>query len=136
MSPNLLFISVFNLPAIELAKNHVKSLLQAGIPHNIIKCYVTDPECISMLNEFGVEVICIGGTSKSSGESETKYLEFSSQTFNELCIYRYTVTLELLKQGYNVWYMDVDTVVLKDLLPVYEANKDSHDIVMQDDLNN
>lgn len=133
MSSNLLFISVFNLPAIELAKNHVKSLLQVGIPTNIIRCYVTDPECISMLNEFGVEVICIDGCSESG--SESKYLEFSSQTFNKLCIYRYTVTLELLKQGYNVWYMDVDTVVTKDLLPVYEANKDSHDIVMQDDLN-
>lgn len=130
MTTNLLFISVFNLPAIELAKNHITSLLKSGISNTIIKCYVTDAECISLLNSFNVEVFLINTNNISN-----TYLEFSSPNFNELCLYRYTVTLDLLNRGYNVWYMDVDTVVTQNLLPVYEANKESHDIVMQDDLN-
>ncbi len=130
MTTNILFISVFNLPAIELAKNHIKSLLQAGISNTIIKCFVTDKECVDLLQDYGVETIVLTTTNISN-----TYLAFSSPKFNELCIYRYTITLELLNHGYDVWYMDIDTVVTQDLLPTYNAYKQTHDIVTQNDLN-
>lgn len=129
MSNNLVFLSVFNWPAIELAKNHIKSLLRTGISNNMIYCYVTDPECLNELQSYDVNVTVL-----TSAAADT-YLDFSSAKFNELCVYRYTVALELLKKGHDVWYMDVDTVAIQNLMPTYILNKETHDIVMQDDLN-
>ena len=54
MCDKLLFISVFNFGAIEMAKNHLKSLRNVGITNH--KSFVTDSESYETIKSLGYSV--------------------------------------------------------------------------------
>jgi Nucleotide-diphospho-sugar transferase len=129
---NLVFISVFNYGAIEIALNHLQSLKNQHITNYI--AYVTDKESYDAVTERGFTAKLV----EKLEESHTKdSCEFGTNSFNELSYIRYKVIHELLLQGKNVWYMDVDTVVLHpSIIHIYESLKDfSVDLACQDDVN-
>lgn len=128
-----LFICVFNYGAIHLGLNHLQSLRRAGITN--YKAYVTDQASVNALSERGHPVEYINPREQTE-EYGTEKLSFDSPTFNSMSYLRYKVIVRLLEQGITVWYMDVDTVVLQNLLPVYDRVKmDGADIYFQDDVN-
>lgn len=112
-------VSVFNYGAIELALNHLESLRRQHITNYI--AYVTDPESRDAVLAHGFGPVVL--------------LDYDTTTSNELSFLRYKVIRDLLLQGKNVWYMDVDTVVLTPLQSVYDTlRQDSIDLACQDDL--
>ena len=126
----LLFISVFNFGVIEMAKNHLKSLRNQGITNH--RSYVTDFESFTTLKELGYAVTFLedAGILKES-------TNFGTADFNNMSYLRYFIIKRLLDQGVDVWYMDVDTVVLQNLTPTYEEQKHrgNFDICFQSDIN-
>jgi hypothetical protein len=132
MSKELLFISVFNLGGITLALNHLESLRRQNIKN--YKAYVTDQESYDIVKEKGhpVEIVI-----EDSDTSLTKdKANFGTHEFNTMSYTRYKVILDLLNKGQNVWYLDIDTVVLQNLNDVYDELKNTrYHAVMQDDIN-
>lgn len=126
MDMDILFISVFNLGCIEIAENHIISLLRSGI--NNYRAYVTDQESFNILIKKGYNV------EYYPVEQSREKMNFGTSGFNYLSYVRYKIINELLNDGKIVWYLDVDTVVLYDLNRVvsYFIGKD---IVMQHDIN-
>jgi hypothetical protein len=112
MSEKLVFISVFNFGAIEMAKNHLISLRNAGIENH--RSYVTDSESFEIIKSLGYPVYLIQNDDIVKDKSN-----FGTIEFNNMSYVRYHVILQLFEKGYDVWYMDVDTVVLKDLTYIY-----------------
>ena len=55
MENNILFISVFNLGCIEIAENHILSLIKSGIKN--YRAYVCDKESFDILTLKGYNVI-------------------------------------------------------------------------------
>ena len=125
-----LFICVFNYGAIHLGLNHLHSLRRAGITN--YKAYVTYQASVNALSERGHPVEYINPVEDYGIDK----LNFDSPTFNSMSYLRYKVIVRLLEQGITVWYMDVDTVVLQNVLPVYDRVKmEGVDIYFQDDVN-
>lgn len=124
------FISVFNYGVIEMAKNHIKSLRDCGITNHC--SYVTDEESVTELTQLGYPVIYV----KNSGTMKDNF-NFGTEDFNNMSFLRYFVIDTLLQQGFDVWYLDVDTVVLKNLIPIYLdlQSKKNYDVCFQTDIN-
>lgn len=133
------YISVFNYGVIELAKNHIKWLRKNGITNHT--SYVTDKESADELTALGYNVVYINNASatreQSSGAMPKDAFDFGTVDFNNMSYIRYYVIRELLKKGGDVWYMDIDTVVLKDLTPIYNSIKQQGniDVCFQNDIN-
>jgi len=128
MSTDVLFISVFNLGCIEIAENHLVSLVKSGITNYM--AYVSDKESFEILSKKGYNV-----THYDEKYGTEKY-DFGTKSFNSLSYLRYKIIAELLKSGKTVWYLDVDTVVLQNLntmIPLI-ANLNC-DLAMQSDIN-
>jgi hypothetical protein len=126
----LLFISVFNHGAIELAKNHLQSLISHGITN--YRAYCTDIETeneLKLLN-YNVEKV------EYNNVDETKH-DFGTTLFNKLSYLRYNIMMKLLNEGYDIWYMDTDTVVLDNLNHLYEQYRAENkaNIWFQSDIN-
>jgi len=130
MSDKLLFISVFNNGAIEIAKNHLQSLRNVGITNN--RCYVTDTESYEIIKSLGYKVYLL-----QNNDIKKDSTQFGTPEFNNMSYVRYYVMKQLLEKGFDVWYMDVDTVVLQDLTPIYLENKRNKyfDVMCQSDVN-
>ena len=131
------FISVFNYGVIELAKNHIKSLRECGINNHC--SYVTDEESLIELTALGYPVVYVkkSETNKDNFNFGTTDLNFGTTDFNNMSFLRYFIINKLLEDKIDVWYLDVDTVVLKNLIPIYLdlKKKNNHDICFQTDLN-
>ena len=127
---NLIFISVFNFGAIEIATNHLKSLQNQNIDNYM--AYVTDQESFDQLHANGYHVTLFQPASFFLFK-EKEY--FGTNNFNDFSYVRYQILLTLLREGKTVWYMDVDTVVLSDVQNDYIQNPNKFDIIMQDDIN-
>ena len=69
MCDNLIFISVFNYGAIEMAKNHLKSLRNQGITNH--RSYVTDQESYDELKKI-LENWLAGNTTDDTEPSATQ----------------------------------------------------------------
>ena len=123
---DILFISVFNLGCIEIAENHIVSLVKNNITN--YRAYVTDEESFNILNKKGYNV------QYYSSQHSNEKMDFGTEGFNNLSFIRYKIINELLNEGKIVWYLDTDTVVLYDLNRLVQefTNKD---IVMQNDIN-
>jgi hypothetical protein len=124
------FISVFNYGVIELAKNHIKSLRECGINNHC--SYVTDEESLIELTALGYPVVYVKNT-----QTNKDNFNFGTVDFNNMSFLRYYIIHTLLEQGIDVWYLDVDTVVLKNVIPIYLDLKQENncDICFQTDLN-
>lgn len=129
MSQNkLLYISVFNYGGIELAKNHLNSLISQNITNYIAYC--TDIQSYEELKHLNYNVEHV------SSSMDTQKLDFGTSEFNKLSYLRYMIIMKLLQDGYNVWYMDIDTVVLDNLTTIYEKCLTSKEhIWFQSDIN-
>jgi len=123
---DILFISVFNLGCIEIAENHIVSLLRSGITN--YRAYVTDIECFNLLIKKSYNVVYY------PIQQSTQKMNFGTSGFNDLSYVRYKIINELLNENKTIWYLDVDTVVLHDLNPLV-SNFIGKDIVMQNDIN-
>ena len=123
---DILFISVFNLGCIEIAENHIVSLLRSGITN--YRAYVTDTESFDIFIKKGYNVVYY------PFQQSTEKMNFGTSGFNNLSYVRYKIINELLNEGKTIWYLDVDTVVLHDLNPLV-LEFTGKDIVMQNDIN-
>ena len=137
MQENLIFISVFNYGAIEIADNHLASLKRQGIDNYM--AYVTDQESLDYLQAKGYHVSFIHPsdytTSTTNNAGLTKEKEdFGTNGFNDFSYVRYVVISKLLREGKTVWYMDIDTVVLSDVRR-YVNDSNGCDMIMQNDIN-
>jgi len=124
----LLYISVFNYGGIELAKNHLNSLISHNINNYIAYC--TDIQSYEELKRLNYNAEHI------SSSMDSNKLDFGTSEFNKLSYLRYLVIMRLLQDGYDVWYMDIDTVVLDNLTSIYDkciASKEH--IWFQSDIN-
>lgn len=128
----VLFISVFNYGAIEIAQNHLESLKKNGITNYM--AYVLDKESFDFLQEKGYNVEHF---TNSENEISKGKEDFGTKAFQDINYIRYRIIQQLLEQGKTVWYMDVDTVVLVNLIPIYHyfANMHKYDMIFQDDIN-
>lgn len=126
---NLIFITVFNHGSIELALNHYKSLTAVGITNYM--AYVTDEESVKVMTEHGYKCTFI-----ENANIDKNAMEFCKGDFNKLSFLRYHIAGHLIRSGKDVWYMDVDTVLLNDVRLVYEVYKNiGMNICIQDDIN-
>jgi len=123
---DILFISVFNLGCIEIAENHIISLLRSGIMN--YRAYVTDIASFDILVKKGYNVVYY------QVQQSTEKMNFGTSGFNELSYIRYKIINELLNESKIIWYLDVDTVVLHDLNQLV-SEFIGKDIVMQNDIN-
>jgi hypothetical protein len=123
---DIVFISVFNLGCIEIAENHISSLLRCGITN--YRAYVTDTASFDILVKKNYNVLYY------SVQHSTEVMNFGTSGFNDLSYIRYKIINELLNQCKIVWYLDVDTVVLYNLNTIISEYTDK-DIVMQNDIN-
>ena len=121
----ILFISVFNNGVVELAINHLTSLKKVGINNYCAFCL--DMECYNKIKSLGFTCEFIKG-----GEYK-EFKEFGSKEFNKLSFMRYPIISKILSQNKIVWYMDVDTVVLRNM-NLYRFHRNI-DALFQDDLN-
>lgn len=125
----LIFITVFNYGGIQLALNHYKSLTMVGIQNYM--AYVTDEESVAVMQENGYNVTLIENASVDKNK-----LDFCTGDFNKLSYLRYHVASSLIRAGNDVWYMDIDTVILQDVRPIYKSYKANKiDMVLQSDIN-
>lgn len=126
----LIFISVFNYGAIDLAKNHLESLKRNNISNYI--AYVTDNESYNELLLLGYKVTKYISSNDFVNKEKN---DFATSEFNNLSYIRYKVINNLLRQGKNVWYLDIDTVVLTDLNLFYSCLQKKFDMYLQNDIN-
>jgi lipopolysaccharide biosynthesis glycosyltransferase len=124
---NIVFISVFNKGCIEIAENHLVSLVKSGIKNYM--AYVTDGESFEILKTKGYQV-------KYDMDFATKdKMDFGTEKFNAISYMRYAIINKLLKEGKTVWYLDVDTVVLANLNQIVPELLSNFELVMQHDIN-
>lgn len=131
MQSNLLFVSVFNHGVIEMAKNHLQSLRIQG--HTNTLCFVTDKMSADVLAELKYPYIYVSETDITSDNKD-----FGTTAFNQMSYLRYYCIHNYMKQNANtdIWYMDVDTVVLKNLNDVYaNAKLQNLNVCFQSDVN-
>ena len=125
----LIIVSVFTYGAIQLALNHYKTLKSHGITNYM--AYVLDNESYQEMQKHGYNVTYVDGYKYSKGN-----LDFGTTEFNKLMYVRYHIIRDLLQEGHDVWSLDVDTVVLKDIRSIYDSCKGTNlDIWLQNDIN-
>ena len=130
------FISVFNEGSLELGRNHIQSLKNAGIENYI--AYVTDRESYDVLKSENSNVVIVEDANVSNEKKD-----FGTDNFNTMSYLRYKIIYDHLKKGDDVWYLDTDTVVLHNLNKEYAAIKakntmasvESVDVYFQNDIN-
>lgn len=128
--PPVLFISVFNFGGITLALNHLESIKRQGITN--YRAYVSDQESYDVLIEKGHPVERIPVSDMVLPKEKT---DFGTTDFNTLSYARYKVIGELLRQNQPIWYLDIDTVVLKNLNDAYnDLNHTKYDVAIQNDI--
>ena len=128
-----LFICIFNYGAIHLGLNHLKSLRLAGIKN--YKAFVTDLPSMDAVKERDHPVEYVSPKDRH-GEYGIDNLDFNTPNFNIMSYLRYKIINRLLSNGVTVWYMDIDTVVLQDLMPIYaQVSGKGADIFFQNDVN-
>jgi len=128
---DLLFVCVFDYGPIDLALNHLQSLTNCGIENYM--AYVTDKRTYAIVKERGFNVSLIEDI--KGLEFFKKKKEFGREDFTEMSFMRYKVISSELSNYKAVWYMDVDTVVLKNLNQYYEKYKGAgYDMLFQNDI--
>lgn len=121
---DLIFISVFNDGVYELALNHLLSLKKNNIENYI--GYTNGKKSYNDFKNMGLNVEYF----EYNNNNEFKW---SSNEFNNFSLLRYKFIIENLKKYNNVWYMDVDTVVLNNLNNYKHKNNIS--LILQNDIN-
>ncbi len=121
---DLIFISVFNDGVYELALNHLLSLKRNNIENYI--GYTNGKKSFTDFKNMGLNVEYFENDNNAT-------FKWSSNEFNNFSLLRYKFILENLKEYNNVWYMDVDTVVLNNLNNYRHNNNAS--LILQDDIN-
>jgi hypothetical protein len=134
--PTPFFVCVFDKGSLELGLNHLQSLVQAGIEDDDYCAYVSDRDAYDAVKSRGFQVEWLQDVEHLEMSKRRK--DFGTRDFIEYSFMRYGVIHDLLvKKNRPVWYMDVDTVVLKNLTEVfrhsYRELEDSTDIMFQDD---
>ena len=132
MQSELLFISVFDFGSIIIGLNHLQSLKNSNIENYM--AFVTDQKCYETVKSKGYNVKLITGLEDKGFYKKKK--DFGTKDFTEMSFTRYKVISEELQKYNAVWYLDVDTVVLKDLNPYYTkyAKQNQYDIIFQNDI--
>jgi hypothetical protein len=93
--------------------------------------YVTDEESIRTMRENGYNCTFI-----ENANVDKDAMDFCKGDFNKLSFLRYHIAGHLIRSGKDVWYMDVDTVLLQDVRYIYEIYKNiGTNICIQDDIN-
>jgi hypothetical protein len=124
-----LFISVFNSGSLRLALNHLASICHVGIDNYL--AFALDENAAAETASAGYKVILA-----RSSDFDSQACDFGSQEFNRISYLRYPVISALLKTGVNVWYLDVDTVCLKNLNSDFDSFIQSDNLMtLQSDLN-
>ena len=103
---NIIIVSIITNSEIVLAHNHLISLRRAGYINTISYC--TDSLLCNKLNENGFTCELI---------SE----EQSSHSFSYI---RFNIILKLLEQYEKVWYMDIDSVIVGNILEALDNDND------------
>lgn len=127
----LLFVSVFNYGVIEMAKNHIKSLHNHG--HTNTMSFVTDQASMDILTALGYPCTLVLETDIGQEKKD-----FGTCEFNHMSYLRYHCISKLQEKNYNldIWYMDVDTVVLTNLTDCYRGlKKTGLNVCFQNDIN-
>lgn len=134
--PSLLFVSVFDYGSVDLGINHLNSLKRAKI--QTYMAFVTDEKTYAKVQNAGHPVTQIESTDQLKSKNFFhKKKDFGNSDFTEMSFLRYKIISEQLKSHDAVWYMDVDTVVLRDLMPyyhTYKTQKPKPDMVYQSDI--
>lgn len=146
MHRNLVFVSVFNRGAKELAANHLASLNRHGCANYRAYCVdpiwspADDPDRHLHLDAGALARLVEGATASGAAAPPATYTsdksDYGTRAFNELSYLRYYVILAELKEGNDVWYMDVDTVVRTNLNDFWAAQslQDRAPFMFQDDI--
>ena len=121
----VVFISVSNTGCIDLTMNHLESLKKVGMTNYV--AYALDSECYETLRSKGYNTFLLGR------DDLKDFHNFKTKGFDYISFIRYHVIDNLLRQGKIVWYLDVDSVVLKNLNPYVEFLRDKVDAALQDD---
>ena len=121
---DILFLSVFTKGYRDLAANHLNSLKRVGITNTLSFC--NDKETVNILNLRGFKAY--------EFPYNENLFEPPSENFNNFSFVKYILINSLLKKNKLVWYLDVDTVVTKDIRKHIDLNKNI-DIYIQQDVN-
>ena len=126
---NVLFLSVFTEGIGDMALNHLLSLKAAGITNTLSFC--PSQTVVDFLNAKGFTSRLLELTNGLNKE-----FSFVEKGFNDFSYLRYKIVSELLSDYDYVWYMDVDTVVMRNPLEIFEnmGAKANADVLFQDDL--
>jgi len=89
--------------------------------------YAIDTECYDTLRSKGYNTHLLGRNDMN------QYHDFNTPGFDHISFMRYHVIDKLLREGKTVWYLDVDSVVMKDLNSYVDVVKDNFDVALQDD---
>lgn len=124
----LVLISCFNFHCIELALNFLESLRKLDIDKKHIS-FVTDIESYDKLKSLNYNVELLSDT------KEFKFsFEFDSDDFKALSYLRYKIISAMLKKYSYVWYFDVDTVVVNNVIKYFESLPKDFDVCFQMDM--
>lgn len=125
----IILVSVYNYGCIDLALNFLESLKRVNLAHKHVS-YVTDEKSLEVLKEKGYNVELF----TESGITEEK-MDFEQKDFNKLSYLRYHIVNNLLQSYDYVWYLDVDTVVLGDIISYFLTSDNiNNDITHQLDM--
>jgi len=121
----LIIISVFNDGVMEMAHNHLESLVKVGIKNYC--AYTTGKKSYDFLKNKGynIQLIDLAGNTNDS-------MTFTDKAFGSFSFVRYNVIQRLLEEKKMVWYLDVDTVVLKNITMIKLPN--NLDAAFQNDI--
>ena len=133
----LLYLCVFDAGSLKLGINFLKHMRKLNITN--YKAYVTDIECYNKLirKGFNGAVLIQNLESVCSPSIFKKKKRFGSEEFSQMSFIRYKIISDELKNYNAVWYMDVDSVLLRDPYPFYEYYKNKtpkYDIIFQNDI--
>lgn len=103
-----IIISVFNDGVMELAHNHLKSLVNAGVKNYC--AYTIGKKSYNFLKDKGFNIELI-----NSDNYRTDAFSFTEEAFSNFSYLRYTIILKLLESHRLVWYLYG--------LYVFESNK-------------
>lgn len=129
-SNNIILVSVFNNACVNIALNFLASLKKVNLTH-LHTSYVTDQNTYEIITSKGYN--CVLKTNTNFG---TEKMDFATENFNLSSYFRYSVIHELLQKYEYVWYLDVDTVVLDDIVNYFYSLIDYNkfDLFFQNDL--
>ena len=123
---DILFISVFTKGHRDLALNHLKSLRRVGITNTLSFC--NDKKTVEALEYHGFKA------KEFPFEINEEVFEPPSENFNNFSFVKYILIDTLLEKYKYVWYLDVDTVIVKDIKKHIDLSKNI-DMYIQNDVN-